>query len=96
MLFKYFTKLLVEQSTSWSSSNAFVFETVDPKSNLWQFRLDIRLLTARHRFSISSKKVELLPGAMTRKWAPPTCYTLERNTAGLVIVILFYLPRQVL
>ena len=41
------------------------------------------LPTARHRCDISSKEVALSAGAMTRRWAPPTRYTLRHNTASL-------------
>ena len=45
---------------------------------------DILLLTARHRSDISSKEAVLHTGAMTRRWAPQTRYTLRRSTASIM------------
>ena len=40
------------------------------------------LSTACHRCGISSKGAVLPTGAVTRRWAPQTRYTLQRNTVS--------------
>ena len=52
-------------------------------SNLWPVKSDTVLPRARHRCDISSNGA-VLPGAMTRRWAPPTRYTLRRITASIM------------
>ena len=52
-------------------------------SNLGPVKSDTVLPTARHRCDISSKGA-VLPGAMTRRWAPSTRYTLWRNPASIM------------
>ena len=42
-----------------------------------RFKWDTVLPTARHRCDISSKEAVLPLGAMTRRWDPPTHYTLR-------------------
>ena len=49
-------------------------------SNTEPVKLSTVLPTVRHRFDISSKGAVLL-GAMLRRWAPPTRYTLWRIRA---------------
>jgi len=41
------------------------------------------LQTVRHRFNIYTGSCVAF-GAMTRRWAPPTHYTLRRNTASIM------------
>ena len=52
-------------------------------SNLESVKSDTVLPTARHRCDISSKEA-VLPGAMTRRWAQLTRYTLWRNTMSIM------------
>ena len=52
-------------------------------SKLGPVKSDTVLPTARHRCDISSKELCCL-GAMTRRWAPPTCYTLRPITASIM------------
>ena len=42
------------------------------------------LPTDRHRWEISSKEAVLPAGTMMRRWAPPTRYTLQLNTASIM------------
>ena len=54
-------------------------------------QLGVVLLTSRHYCDFSFKAV-LPAGAMTRRWAPQTRYTLQRNTASIIkdlTIILF-------
>ena len=53
-------------------------------SNLRPVKSATVLLAARNLRDISSKGAVLLAGAMMRKWAPPTRYTLQRITASIM------------
>ena len=66
---------------SWLSRRAFVSGAggLRFKSRTGQIGV---LQTARHHYNISLKGA-VLPGAMMRRWAPQTRYTLERDTASI-------------
>ena len=59
--------------------NAFVSGVGDLKFKFRAGKIDTVLPTVRHRCDISSKGA-VLTGAMTRRWALKTRYTLQRNT----------------
>ena len=67
----------------WSSSNAFVCEAggLRFKSRASQFGHSVA--TARNRCNIVRKGL-CCPDATTRRWAPQTRYTLQRNTASIM------------
>jgi len=47
------------------------------------------LQTVRHRFNIYARSCVAF-GATTRRWAPPTRYTLRRNTACIMKGLVWY------
>ena len=49
-----------------------------------QVKSDTVLPKACHRCGIFLKGAVLLARAMTQRWAPPTCYTLWRNSAWVM------------
>ena len=59
-------------------------------SNLGPVKWDTVLPTACHRCGISSKGAVLPTSAMTRRWAPPTRYTLQHNTASVMKDLIKY------
>ena len=71
-------------------------------SNLRPVKSDTVLPMARHRCDICSKRAVLPSGALTRKWAPQTRYTLWRNAASimqdfdLIIVYFSYIQTAIL
>ena len=58
-------------------------------ANLGPVKSDPVLPTTRHRCNTSLKGGALPIGAMTRRWTPPTCYTLRRNTASKIKDLVF-------
>ena len=58
-------------------------------SNLGPVKSDTMLPTARHLCDISSKGAVLPTCTMTRRWAPPTRYTLRRITASIMKDLIF-------
>ena len=56
------------------------FQSGKEEFQMWgPVKLDTVLPTARHRCEISSKRAVFPTGAMTRRLAPQTCFTLWRN-----------------
>ena len=65
------------------SGNAFVSGPGSLRFRSWRVKLDAVSPTARHCCDVSLKGAVLLAGVMSRRWAPPTRYTLPRNTVSL-------------
>ena len=65
------------------SGNAFVSGPGSLRFRSWRVKLDAVLPTARHCCDVCLKGAVLLAGVMSRRWAPPTRYTLPRNTVSL-------------
>ena len=75
----------------YASAKTFIYGAVDLRFKSLAVKSDTVLSTIRHRCDISSKGVVLPAGAMTRRWAPQTRYTLRRNTASTMKhLILWY------
>ena len=75
-------KNIANNYTLWFA-NAFISGMPDLGSNLGPVKLDTELPTARHGCYVSSKEA-VLPGAMTRRWAPLIRYTLRRSTVNII------------
>ena len=58
-------------------------------SHFARVKSDTVLPTARRRCDISSKEAMLL-GAATRRWVPPTRYTLQRNTTSIMKDLIWF------
>ena len=72
----------------WSSGNVFVSEAEGLRFISRAGRIGQTVLpTARHRCVISSKGTVLPASAMSRRWAPQTCFSrLRRITASILLI----------
>ena len=70
---------------SWSSDNAFVLGAGDLKLKPRAGQIEHSVAnSSKGRSDISSKGAVLPAGAVMRRWAQPTRYTLRRNTANIM------------
>ena len=79
----HFMQFRIFQPASWSSGDGFVSGAggLRFKSRAGQLDTGCQLLATASTFLLKNL---CCPGAMMRKWAPPTCYTLRRNTASIM------------
>ena len=76
----------------WSSGNAFVTEARSLRCKSQTGQIGKVSPMASHRLDISSKEAVFITGAMMRRWALPTRYTLQRNTASIMkdLILVWY------